>query len=134
MKRSLIGVAAVASALAGAAAMAADVTSAPSPAAQKTAWSTYLRSGPGDAYPVLDELEHDTLVTVGGCSGRWCRIMKGSVSGYVDRDALMLPRPAPLAATVAGAETCFVADQPGYRRPAPTRFCQPQSTGAGASH
>lgn len=77
--------------------VAAAPAVAPAPAGPaRTAWSTYLRTGPGDAYEAVSEIEHDTRVEVGACGDRWCRVSDGAVSGYVDRDALVLPRtPAP---------------------------------------
>ena len=63
------------------------------------AWSTYLRSGPGETYAAIDELSHDVRVRVMGCDGRWCRVADGTVEGYVDRDALALPHPPPADAS-----------------------------------
>ncbi len=85
------------------------------------AWSTYLRSGPSGAAPVIDELEHDTALDVRSCAHRWCLVQDGQVQGYIDQDALTLPRPVPPA---AASGPCFVADQDGYKKPTPMRFCQ----------
>ncbi len=85
------------------------------------AWSTYLRSGPGQTFTALSELEHDARVEVAGCAGGWCRVRDGAVQGYVDRDALTLPRTSP---PVPPANTgCVIAGQADDRRPMPTRFC-----------
>jgi uncharacterized protein YraI len=85
------------------------------------AWSTYLRAGPGETYEAIAELEHDTRVGLVGCSARWCRVSGDAGQGYVDRDALTLPRtvaPQPPANT-----DCVVAGQADNRGPIPTRFC-----------
>ena len=85
------------------------------------AWSTYLRAGPGETYAAISELEHDTQVSVAGCSGRWCRVSGGAGQGYVDRSALELPRtlaPAPPVDT-----DCVIVGQADNRGPIPTRFC-----------
>jgi hypothetical protein len=86
------------------------------------AWSTYLRSGPSGAAPVIDELEHDTSLDIKSCAHRWCLVQDGQIEGYIDQDALTLPRPAPPPGAASGP--CFVADQDGYKKPTPTRFCQ----------
>ena len=85
------------------------------------AWSTYLRAGPGETYAAITELEHDTRVSVVGCDGRWCRISDASGSGYVDRDALDLPRT--LAPQPPATMDCVVVGQADNRGPIPTRFC-----------
>jgi uncharacterized protein YraI len=115
---------AVAGTLLAICASAAPVGRAASPAAAATTqWSTYLRSGPGEAYPVLDELEHDTPVTVAGCQGRWCRISQGATTGYVERDALHLERP-PAGVAPKPKSVCFVAGLTSYSAPAPRQFCE----------
>jgi hypothetical protein len=86
-------------------------------------WSTYLRSGPGPAYPVLDELEHDTVLEVGGCNGGWCKVSSGGSTGYVDRDSLQLPEP-PLGAAPQPGSPCVRARVTSYPRPALREFCQ----------
>ena len=91
----------------------------------KLAWSTYLRSGPGQTYRALDELEHGTPVTVAACSGRWCRISADGLEGFIDREALDLPRlPTPGS---AASPACVVAGQTDARAPKPTRFCGPST-------
>ena len=99
----------------------AGASAAPPSPPTVTAWSTYLRSGPGETYAAISELEHDTPVKVVGCAGRWCRISTPDARGYIDRDALDLPRtlaPAPPART-----DCVVVGQVDDRKPIPTRFC-----------
>lgn len=88
----------------------------------KIAWSTYLRSGPGQAYPALDELEHDTPVRLVACGDAWCRVMNGDLAGYVDKAALALPRPE-AAKGLKARPACFVTGQDDYHGQAPTRFC-----------
>ncbi len=85
-------------------------------------WSTYLRSGPGGAYPVLDEVEHDTVVDVQASQGRWRRVSLGRTVGWIDGDALSLPKP-PAGATPARGAACFNAPAYSYSLTAPRRFC-----------
>jgi uncharacterized protein YraI len=54
-------------------------------------WSTYLRTGPGSGYAVVDEIQHDTLVDLRTCGAHWCQILSGRTVGYVDRDSIKLP-------------------------------------------
>lgn len=99
----------------------AAASAAPVRGAAAIAWSTYLRAGPGQAYEAIDELEHDTRVQVVDCSGRWCRVSGASGSGYVDRDALDLPRT--VAPQPPANADCVVVGQADNRGPIPTRFC-----------
>ena len=101
--------------------MASASALAASPGPTAIAWSTYLRAGPSETASAITELEHDTPVKVEGCSGRWCRVSGEAGSGYVDRDALELPRtlaPQPPANT-----DCVVVGQTDNRGPIATRFC-----------
>ena len=85
------------------------------------AWSTYLRAGPGETYAAISELEHDSRIGLVGCDGRWCRVSGALGQGYVDRDALELPRtlaPQPPART-----DCVLVGQADNRGPISTRFC-----------
>ena len=91
------------------------------------AWSTYLRAGPGQSFAALSELEHDTRVQVGGCDAGWCRVTGPSLKGYVDRDALDLPRT--LAPIPPARSDCVVAGQADNRGPIPTRFCSEAARG-----
>jgi hypothetical protein len=134
MRRHRIGFIAFTSVIAAASLATAATTGLNPSAPQRTAWSTYMRSGPGETYPVIDELEHDSLVIVSGCGDRWCRVENGGISGYIDKDALVLPAPPSASAPPGSAESCFVADQAGYRHPAPTQFCQTQPMGYATSH
>ena len=132
MARFFIGFPAFAVPMIGLGLAVASLTGVAEAAPQRTTWSTYLRSGPGEIYPVIDELEHDTVVDVSGCGDRWCSVIDGSIPGYIDKDALALPKPPSRWAPAGGAEGCFVADQTGYRHPAPTQFCQTQPAAAPA--
>lgn len=85
------------------------------------AWSTYLRAGPGQTYAAISELEHDTRVKILGCDARWCRVSNASVDGYVDRDALDIPRT--LAPDPPARTDCVVVGQADDRKPIATRFC-----------
>lgn len=98
-------------------------TAAASPQPVVTAWSTYLRSGPGETYAAVSELEHDTPVRLAGCQGRWCRVSTVDARGFVDRDALDLPRTAALKPP--GRRDCVTVEQADDRKPIPTRFCSP---------
>ncbi len=90
-------------------------------------WSTYLRAGPSETAEALDEVEHDVHVRVLGCTGRWCRVSTAVGDGFVDRDALDLPRvPVPNAA----APLCATAPQADTPGPTPTRFCSTATPGA----
>lgn len=103
------------------AAAAAGVIGAAAPAQTPIAWSTYLRNGPGETYTAVSELEHDTRVTVLGCTGGWCRVSGDTLQGWVDRDALALPRTsAPKPPVDSGCVTALLKDN---RRPMATRFC-----------
>lgn len=102
-----------------AAAMAGGVAAAGTPTS--VAWSTYLRAAPSQTAPAIDELAHDVPVRVLGCDARWCHVADGTITGYVDRDALSLPRvPPPDAAALGHCTVAALADAP---RPDPTRFC-----------
>ncbi len=87
-------------------------------------WSTYLRTGPGSGYAVVDELQHDTLVDLRTCDAHWCQILSGRTVGYVDKDSIKLPRLPAGGAPVGGPQGCFVAGQYAWRTPAATRFCE----------
>jgi hypothetical protein len=87
-------------------------------------WSTYLRTGPGSGFAVVDEIQHDTLVDLRSCGPRWCEILSGRTVGYVDKDSIKLPRLPSGAAAVGGPQGCFVAGQYAWRTPAQTRFCE----------
>ena len=100
-------------------AAAGPVLAAPPPAT--VGWSTYLRTGPGETYAAISELEHDTQVMVLGCDRGWCRVSGASLQGYVDRDALELPRT--LAPAPPARRDCVVVGQADDRRPIATRFC-----------
>jgi hypothetical protein len=93
-------------------------------APQRLAWSTFLRAGPGDQFAALDEIEHSTSVEVLGCAAGWCRIQEGRTVGYIDQDALTLPKVPGGATPPASAPNCFVAGQVSYPEAAPTRFCE----------
>jgi hypothetical protein len=90
----------------------------------RVVWSTYLRTGPGSGYAVVDEIQHDTLVDLRACGAHWCQILSGRTVGYVDRDAIKLPRLPSGGAAIGGAQGCFVTGQYAWRTPAPTRFCE----------
>ncbi len=90
----------------------------------KIVWSTYLRTGPGSGYAVVDELQHDTLVDLKSCGAHWCQILSGRTVGYVDKDSIKLPRLPSGGAPIGGAQGCFVAGQYAWRQPANTRFCE----------
>ncbi len=90
----------------------------------KIVWSTYLRTGPGSGYAVVDEIQHDTLVDLRSCGAHWCQILSGRTVGYVDKDSIKLPRLPSGGAPIGGAQGCFVAGQYAWRTPAQTRFCE----------
>ncbi len=90
----------------------------------RVVWSTYLRTGPGSGYAVVDEIQHDTLVDLRSCGAHWCQILSGQTVGYVDRDSIKLPRLPSGAAPIGGGQGCFVAGQYAWRSPAQTRFCE----------
>ena len=115
-------------AAAGAALAAGPTAPAPSPVRETAiAWSTYLRAGPGETYAAISELEHDTPVKVMGCDGQWCQVSGAAIAGYVDRDALDLPRT--LAPQPPVSTDCVVAGQADNRGPIPTRFCSAAPSG-----
>ena len=104
--------------------LAVTATAAPPPARSGApavvVWSTYLRNGPGAAFPALDEVEHDTRVVRLGCAGGWCRVRTAAAEGYVDQSALQLTAPP-----VTGGPDCRrvrLADDTG---PPFTRLCGP---------
>ena len=99
------------------------------PTSAVVGWSTYLRAGPSQTAVALDELEHDVRVRVLACDNGWCRVSAAAGTGFIDRDALTLPRvPRPDAA----ARDCVVALQADAPRPTPTRFCSTTAPGTGA--
>jgi uncharacterized protein YraI len=83
------------------------------------AWSTYLRSGPGDGYSVLDEVRHDDPVDVQSCSGRWCAVRYGRASGYVDADSLRGAIPVPQT----DGRDCAWSTRPGFDSPRRAIYC-----------
>ncbi len=87
-------------------------------------WSTYLRTGPGSGYAVVDEIQHDTLVDLRACGAHWCQILSGRTVGYVDKDSIDLPRLPSGGAAIGGSQGCFVAGQYAWRTPAQTQFCE----------
>lgn len=89
-------------------------------------WSTYLRTGPSDHAPIVDEINKGEIVDVGPCRDRWCAVLGGSGQGvgYIDQDALTLPQVPPATAKVGGPEGCFWAGEASWRALSPTRFCQ----------
>ncbi len=89
-------------------------------------WSTYLRTGPGSGYAVVDEIQHDTLVDLRTCGAHWCQILSGRTIGYVDKDSIRLPRLPSGGAPIGGRQDCFVTGQYAWRTPAQTRFCETQ--------
>jgi hypothetical protein len=91
---------------------------------ERLAWSTYMRVGPGENYAVIDELQHDTDVDVHQCNDRWCEIVSGQAVGYIDKDALTLPKPPGGNAPVGGPQGCFTASLYSYGTNGATRFCQ----------
>ena len=107
----------------GLVAIAQMVTAEPAGVASHLAWSTYLRAGPSSAASVIDELFHDTAVTVSSCGPQWCQVRVGRTVGYVDRDALALPRPPQATASQDGAANCVTAGLNSYNGKAPVRFC-----------
>ncbi len=94
-----------------------------------THYSTFLHSGPGEAYPVLDEVEHDTRLDVGSCHGGWCAVALGGKTGYLDRNALVLTDPAPGAAPQS-SNGCFTTGASSTAGPDPRRFCASGKTAA----
>ena len=105
----------------GALVVASAALAADAPRTVALAWSTYLRAGPAQTSQAIAELEHDTPVEVLACSPGWCRVSAQGAQGWVDRDALVLPRtPAPVPP--AGPD-CVIAAQVDDRAPVPTRFC-----------
>ncbi len=107
-----------------AAAACMTLVAGPAGAAEATsalAWSTYLRAGPSETSAALDELAHDVTVRVLGCDARWCHVADGTVQGYVDRDALALPRVPPPDASALGH--CTIAALSDAPNGAPTRLC-----------
>lgn len=95
-------------------------------AQERLSWSTYLHTGPGDRFSVMEELYHDTAVDVLGCNDAWCRVSSDGIIGYVDKDALTLPQPPSGKLPIGGPQGCFIAGQYSWRVPEPTRFCQTQ--------
>jgi hypothetical protein len=87
-------------------------------------WSTYMRTAPADNATVIDEIEHDRIVDVRGCSAQWCQIVSDGVLGYIDADSVHLPRPPTGKAPRAGTQGCFWAGEYSYRMPQQTLFCQ----------
>jgi hypothetical protein len=87
-------------------------------------WSTYLRTGPGSGFQVIDEIEHDTRVDLIGCKAHWCQVRSDGILGFVDQDSISLPRLSTGKAPAGGHGPCFVTGQYGYKGLAPTKFCQ----------
>ncbi len=109
----------------GLAALAGPVLAQP----VRIVWSTYLRTGPGSGYAVVDEIQPDTLVDLRTCNAHWCQILSGQTLGYVDKDSITLPRLPGGGAPIGGPQKCFVAGQYAWRTPAKTRFCETKPKG-----
>lgn len=59
------------------------------------AWTIHdltVYEGPGLEYDVVGDVSGDLQLRVDRCTYRWCRILTGSLSGWVSRDALSFGR------------------------------------------
>jgi hypothetical protein len=107
--------------------LAAVIGPCPAPARPVAiVWSTFLRTGPGSGYQVVDELRHDTVVDLRSCDKSWCQVASGRFIGFIDQDSVSLPRLPSGDAPTGGPQGCFVAGQLAWRKPAATQFCQTQ--------
>ena len=78
--------------------------------------TTWLRSGPGDQYAVLDEVDPQSQVDVEACGNGWCRVASSRAKGFIKASVLSAPdlhRNPPGAAQGAN---CFTAQLNGSPR------------------
>lgn len=47
-----------------------------------------LRSGPGTGYRVIDTMPAGSYVDVAGCTGSWCQVQFGGITGYASANYL----------------------------------------------
>ncbi len=86
--------------------------------------TTYLRTGPGNQYAVLDEIRPEARVDVDACQDGWCRVKSDEHAGYIEAYVLSAPdiHGAPPAAPPSGP--CITARLNGMPRAGDTvRIC-----------
>ncbi len=100
----------------------AAIWAGPSQAAEGVVgWPTYFRTGPGEQYRVVEELQRGTSVNVQECGDGWCRAQLGRALGYVKRAALGAGGVPPSQG--AAAAGCFESGRAGYLGLQPFRYC-----------
>ena len=104
------------------AALAMAALARPAAAAQmRVGWETWLRAGPSDAAPVIDELLAGRIVDVLACDAGWCRLGPDAGPGYV-RQSTLAPARAPTLVRAPGS-ACFDATHATPAGPIPLRIC-----------
>ena len=104
------------------AAVGAAAWAEPAQAAERrVAWPTFVRTGPGEQYQVVEELLRGRTLDVQACDGAWCRAQSGRAVVYVKLAALdPAAPPPPQGAAAAG---CFESGRAGYLGQEPFRYC-----------
>lgn len=54
-----------------------------------TAFATYMHSGPGFEFAVIDEIPNRTPLAADNCKAGWCRVTYGGVYGWVQQKMLI---------------------------------------------
>lgn len=67
-------------------------------------WTGFMRAGPGEGSPVIDEVDAGTVVDVQSCGAGWCRVVANRAVGYLPQ--ALLPT-GPAAAAASGEQACF---------------------------
>ena len=85
-------------------------------------WPTYYRSGPGQAYQVLDEVFRGQTYEVLSCAGGWCQVQEGRSIGYIEQEALAPSDTPPPPAMKSG--DCFDSQSAGFHKGGYYRYCE----------
>ncbi len=93
-----------------------------------TAWPTFLRTGPGSRFVVIDELLRGTRMDVQSCSDTWCTVQVGRVVGYVAQTDIGRDGATTVFVPPATAVGCFDSRRAGYRAGEVFRYC-PRTAG-----
>lgn len=90
----------------------------------QTSWTTYLRSGPGLQFAVIDEVESRSNVDVVGCRDGWCLVVYGGAEGYLAQSVLPSSTPPNKTGPSPHPGDCFDAHLKGYPKGGEdVRFC-----------
>lgn len=87
-------------------------------------WPTYLRTGPGRHFAVMQELGRGDPVELRSCAKTWCEVRVGRVFGFVENVNLGAESPpARYVAPRPDAPGCFDSLRAGTSHPERFRYC-----------